>query len=321
MYFAICKALFEKSSIAYVNSIVHNSMKKLIKYTNTIDFNVPVEYKHASGIYKIINTITNQIYVGRTKDFYARYLKHKESIKRGECNFKFKLLMLKHNDVHFIMELIEVTNDIINREEYYIKTLNSVTYGLNIVYNDMQQRSPTFRNDIKILPEYKEYLALLKHNKKSAIVELQKVKIEPKRSKINSKCKKLEVKVKSKKFKQKIKKKTISKELKRFKRLMTEIGYEAAASINGSSISFGKIKFKGKIVKMTKIRKVINYTITTNSDFSSSEVLEFIERLGLKIEINNNTYKFYIKNYTGKLRRVTKDQFVRECQLYEYDFT
>lgn len=140
-----------------------------IRYNGTIEFGIPAEFKNASGIYKITNNKTNQIYIGRTKDFYNRYNEYKKNIYYGYCNFKFKLLMLKESDVKFKMELVELTNDIVAREEFYIKKFDCVNSGLNIIYNDQQLFDKAYKLKTRSLPIYKEYLYLLKQKKKSQI--------------------------------------------------------------------------------------------------------------------------------------------------------
>lgn len=137
-----------------------------IRYNTTIDFNIPIEFKNTSGIYKITNNKTNQIYIGRTKNFYNRYLMYKTNIKHGYFNFKICSLILKNPGIKFNMELVESTKDIIKREEFYIKKFDCVNSGLNVIYTDSELYDKNRGKEIKSSPEYKEYLSLLRKERK-----------------------------------------------------------------------------------------------------------------------------------------------------------
>lgn len=132
------------------------------KFSNKIDFNIPDEYKTSSGIYMITNNKTDKIYIGRTKNFFNRYKEHANNITYGYCNFKFKTLMLLYPDIEFTMKLVEITQDIINREEFYIQKYNCVNTGLNIITKDSEfydkDSKRVFRNSL----EYAQYKKLLK---------------------------------------------------------------------------------------------------------------------------------------------------------------
>lgn len=69
-----------------------------------------------SGIYKIINTHTNRVYIGQAKEFKERWKGHASSLRRGKCMNRFLLndfnkcqLALGHDDFleFHILELME----------------------------------------------------------------------------------------------------------------------------------------------------------------------------------------------------------------------
>ncbi len=61
-----------------------------IKCNDYFVFDIPKEYQHCSGIYKITNDKTKYIYVGRTNDFKERYLNHFYAFTKNKNNSKIK---------------------------------------------------------------------------------------------------------------------------------------------------------------------------------------------------------------------------------------
>jgi group I intron endonuclease len=103
---------------------------------NKIIFNIPKEYENLSGIYIITNSVNDQVYIGRTKNLLKRYKRHCQSVSNNRENHKFKLLLLQYPEVQFVYSLLEVTDNLKIREEYYIKYYSSVEKGLNILSCD-----------------------------------------------------------------------------------------------------------------------------------------------------------------------------------------
>lgn len=132
------------------------------KFSNKINFNIPDEYKTSSGIYMITNNKTDKIYIGQTKNFFNRYKEYVNNITYGYCNFKFKTLMLLYSDIEFTMELVEITQDLINREEFYIQKYNCVNSGLNIIAKDSEFYSKDSKQACRNSLEYIQYKKLLK---------------------------------------------------------------------------------------------------------------------------------------------------------------
>lgn len=99
-----------------------------------IIFDVPCELARASGIYKISNSLDEKVYVGRTKDFKKRFLKHKESF--FYLNGKIKRFVERNPDAVFTFSILEVTNQIKKAEEFWIDRLKSVEKGFNKFHTD-----------------------------------------------------------------------------------------------------------------------------------------------------------------------------------------
>jgi len=77
-------------------------------------------------IYKIVNTKTQEFYIGQTiKNIEYRLRKHKEMSMRGG-GYKLHNSMRKHGAENFIIELLDTANDLTelnDKEIYYIDTL------------------------------------------------------------------------------------------------------------------------------------------------------------------------------------------------------
>ncbi|CAL1328731.1 Homing endonuclease [Escherichia phage vB_Eco_Geo] len=89
-----------------------------------------------SGIYQIKNTLNNKVYVGSAKDFEKRWKRHFKDLEKG-CHSSIKLQRSfnKHGNVFecSILEEIPYEKDlIIERENFWIKELNSKINGYNI---------------------------------------------------------------------------------------------------------------------------------------------------------------------------------------------
>lgn len=80
-----------------------------------------------SGIYKIINSINNKIYVGSSNNILGRLQRHFKELKNNtHYNKKIQRSFNKHYINNFCFEVIEYVEDfskLIEREQYYIDTL------------------------------------------------------------------------------------------------------------------------------------------------------------------------------------------------------
>lgn len=90
-----------------------------------------------SGIYKIVNTLNGKTYVGSTKDFQKRWKRHFNDLeKQQHSSIKLQRSYNKHGKNVFVCEIIEEIpyekDKILEREQYWIDTLNSKENGYNI---------------------------------------------------------------------------------------------------------------------------------------------------------------------------------------------
>ena len=83
-----------------------------------------------AGIYKITNTITGDFYIGSSHDIKLRWNIHKTpyTIKKHP-NVKLYKAMTQYGIDNFTIEVIEKTDNLREREQYYIEQLKPV-------YND-----------------------------------------------------------------------------------------------------------------------------------------------------------------------------------------
>lgn len=82
--------------------------------------------KKVPGIYKIINTVTNQIYVGSSMScIYQRYSYHKKDLRANKHHSaKLQNSWNKYGEKCFDFQIIEECSNVLQREQYYIDTLN-----------------------------------------------------------------------------------------------------------------------------------------------------------------------------------------------------
>ena len=152
---------------------------------NKIVFDIPKEYENLSGVYIITNSVTSQVYIGRTKNLLKRYKGHCQKVNKNKENHKFKLLLLQYPEVQFVYSLLEVTDNLKTREEYYIKHYNSVEKGLNILNRDEDYVN---RSLIRNSESCKKYISLLNSAKKKEKIDKEQKEqeevVKPVRKKI-----------------------------------------------------------------------------------------------------------------------------------------
>ncbi len=87
------------------------------------------------GIYKIVNTLNNKVYVGSSCNINNRWNQHKKSLSNNtHHSLKLQRTYNKYGDI-FIYELITECKieDLLTEEQYYIELLNSYKNGYNSV--------------------------------------------------------------------------------------------------------------------------------------------------------------------------------------------
>lgn len=83
-------------------------------------------------IYKIINDINDKVYIGKTEfSIEKRFQEHIKDSKRNYPNRPLYNAMFKYGEEHFSIELIEETNNLEEREQYWIQYYDSYNNGYN----------------------------------------------------------------------------------------------------------------------------------------------------------------------------------------------
>lgn len=77
-----------------------------------------------SGVYKITNIITGEFYIGSSKDIKLRWAQHRRLSVWKRCqNSRLYKDMASYGLDNFTFEIIEKTNNLREREQYYIEQL------------------------------------------------------------------------------------------------------------------------------------------------------------------------------------------------------
>jgi group I intron endonuclease len=88
-----------------------------------------------SGIYKITNTATGELYVGSSKDIMKRWREHRNTHNRTKYpNNRLYQDMEKYNTDTFTFEVLEVCDNLFEREQYWMDVLKP-TYNSKKSYN------------------------------------------------------------------------------------------------------------------------------------------------------------------------------------------
>ena len=105
-----------------------------------------------SGIYKIINTITNDFYIGSSNNVKKRWREHKcQSVWKNYPNNPMYLDMRKYGVDKFVFEILEVVEEgsLKEKEQQFIETLKPS-------YNQMNANGLDFERCKKYNKKYKK---------------------------------------------------------------------------------------------------------------------------------------------------------------------
>src|SRR6188768_1980750 len=96
-------------------------------------FNVPDKYAHRSGIYIIRSTISADCYIGRTNNFWQRYMSHKSGVLTIRCvQPKLRAFVVKHGADSLCFEILKRARvKLVEKESKYIRKLKP---SLNMVH-------------------------------------------------------------------------------------------------------------------------------------------------------------------------------------------
>ena len=99
-----------------------------------------------AGVYKITNNITGDFYIGSSKDIKIRWASHKRpSVHKQRPNSKLYKAMASYGLDNFTFEVIEETDNLREREQYWIEQLkpsynNNWAQGLDIERSRLYNR-------------------------------------------------------------------------------------------------------------------------------------------------------------------------------------
>ena len=89
-----------------------------------------------SGIYQIRNLVNGKIYIGSAVNLRKRMHKHSSNLRHNKhCNIKLQNAYNKYGKDNLVFEVVELVpnkEQLLDREQYYIDTLNTVNEGYNI---------------------------------------------------------------------------------------------------------------------------------------------------------------------------------------------
>ena len=90
-------------------------------------FNIDVVNQHCSGVYAIKSLVTDDMYIGSTNDFLARYSKHIHRITKTAKFSKINDFILKHGINSLSFEVLEILTcdkvELRKKEQFYIDLL------------------------------------------------------------------------------------------------------------------------------------------------------------------------------------------------------
>lgn len=141
-----------------------------------------------SGIYKIVNKITNKIYIGSADHLHRRFSEHKNCLNSNKHKNKYLQSSWNlHGEEAFVFEVVELVEDnykLVEREQYWIDSVDCIIpKGYNINF------SASSSLGIKRSAEFKEKCRLahlgLKHSEetKKKISETRKGMMQSEESK------------------------------------------------------------------------------------------------------------------------------------------
>lgn len=115
-------------------------------------------------IYKIVNSINDKIYIGRTDNYEIRFIQHKSCARQKLYNNQMYKDMLNYGFDKFSIEVIEEVDDFetsVQKEQYYINYYKNIQSIYNIVYTKEHKKikntTPAEKiNEIKYDLEYSQ---------------------------------------------------------------------------------------------------------------------------------------------------------------------
>ena len=106
-----------------------------------------MDLKGKSGIYVIRNIVNDKVYIGKAKDLSSRKSSHFSQLNSGKhSNKKLQSEYNLYGKNIFAFEVLEITDDLKNRESYYVNKFNSIENGYNIDDIDKPKCKPIIQS-------------------------------------------------------------------------------------------------------------------------------------------------------------------------------
>ena len=117
----------------FLNKIIYDTF--VAKYVKEMSKRV-LQGRDPSGIYKVSNILTNEVYVGKSVNVATRWTNHTKSAfgLEGVADSQFQRALKKYGVQNFTWELLEEVpkDQLSSREKYYIDFYDTTHYGYNM---------------------------------------------------------------------------------------------------------------------------------------------------------------------------------------------
>ena len=121
-------------------------------------YNTPKRTERIAGVYMLKNLVTKKVYVGSSKHIYQRWQTHyRKLFNKNHQNSHLQNSWDKYGKGVFVFGILEITDDLINRENYYIELYDAIENGYN---KGIAQQKPIFT------PEAREKMSKAKRGRK-----------------------------------------------------------------------------------------------------------------------------------------------------------